>query len=38
VLGHIVNGALGAVIGTFAARFYMDYQNKSSSSSSGKGR
>jgi uncharacterized membrane protein YeaQ/YmgE (transglycosylase-associated protein family) len=29
LLGHIVNGALGAVIGTFAARFYMDYQARS---------
>jgi uncharacterized membrane protein YeaQ/YmgE (transglycosylase-associated protein family) len=37
VLGHIVNAALGAVIGTFAARFYMAYQEKSSSTS-GKGR
>jgi uncharacterized membrane protein YeaQ/YmgE (transglycosylase-associated protein family) len=37
VLGHIVNAALGAVIGTFAARFYMQYQAKSSSTS-GKGR
>lgn len=36
VLGHIVNAALGAVVGTFAARFYMEYQEKSSSS--GKGR
>lgn len=37
VLGHIVNAALGAVVGTFAVRFYMEYQEKSSSSS-GKGR
>jgi uncharacterized membrane protein YeaQ/YmgE (transglycosylase-associated protein family) len=37
VLGHIVNASLGAVIGTFAVRFYMEYQQKSSSTS-GKGR
>jgi uncharacterized membrane protein YeaQ/YmgE (transglycosylase-associated protein family) len=35
VLGHIVNAALGAVIGTFAARFYMEYQAKSDTSSKG---
>lgn len=29
LLGHIVNAALGAVISTFAARFYMDYQARS---------
>jgi uncharacterized membrane protein YeaQ/YmgE (transglycosylase-associated protein family) len=29
LLGHIVNAALGAVIGTFAARFYQQYQAKS---------
>lgn len=33
LLGHIVNAALGAVIGTFAARFYMEYQTKSDTSS-----
>jgi uncharacterized membrane protein YeaQ/YmgE (transglycosylase-associated protein family) len=37
VLGHIVNASLGAVIGTFAARFYMEYQTKSSGPQS-KGR
>jgi uncharacterized membrane protein YeaQ/YmgE (transglycosylase-associated protein family) len=37
VLGHIVNAALGAVIATFAARYYVEYQEKSSSTSS-KGR
>jgi uncharacterized membrane protein YeaQ/YmgE (transglycosylase-associated protein family) len=29
LLGHIVNAALGAVIGTFAARKYKEYQAKS---------
>jgi uncharacterized membrane protein YeaQ/YmgE (transglycosylase-associated protein family) len=29
LLGHIVNASLGAVIGTFAARFYREYQTKS---------
>jgi len=33
VLGHIVNAALGAVIGTFAVRYYMEYQAKSDTSS-----
>lgn len=37
VLGHIVNSALGAVIATFAVRYYMEYQDKPSSTSS-KGR
>ena len=36
VLGHIVNAALGAVVGTFAARFYMEYQAKSDTSSKGR--
>jgi uncharacterized membrane protein YeaQ/YmgE (transglycosylase-associated protein family) len=33
VLAHIVNAALGAVIGTFVARLYMEYQAKSDTSS-----
>jgi uncharacterized membrane protein YeaQ/YmgE (transglycosylase-associated protein family) len=33
VLGHIVNAALGAVVGTFAARYYMEYQAKADTSS-----
>jgi uncharacterized membrane protein YeaQ/YmgE (transglycosylase-associated protein family) len=37
VLGHIVNASIGAVIGTFAARFYVQYQ-QSNSDSSKKGR
>ncbi len=32
MLGHVVNASIGAVVGTFATRFYVQYQASSADS------